>query len=71
MTYLIEAHDLVKYYGNIAAVSGLSFNVEEGSVTGLVGPNGAGKTTTIKMIIGILKPNNGQVRVFNEDPGIM
>jgi ABC-2 type transport system ATP-binding protein len=65
---LIVADDLAKSYGDVRAVDGLSLSLDEGSVTGLIGPNGAGKTTTIKMILGLLKPDRGQVRVFGEDP---
>jgi ABC-2 type transport system ATP-binding protein len=65
---LIDAEDLAKSYGSVKAVDGLSLRLDEGSVTGLIGPNGAGKTTTIKMILGLLKPDKGHVRVFGEDP---
>jgi ABC-2 type transport system ATP-binding protein len=65
---LIVAEDLAKSYGRVRAVDGLSVRLDEGSVTGLIGPNGAGKTTTIKMILGLLKPDKGIVRVFDEDP---
>jgi ABC-2 type transport system ATP-binding protein len=50
------------------AVDGLSLTLNEGSVTALIGPNGAGKTTTIKMILGLLRPDKGQVEVFGQDP---
>jgi ABC-2 type transport system ATP-binding protein len=65
---LIDAEDLAKSYGSVKAVDGLSLRLDEGSVTGLIGPNGAGKTTTIKMVLGLLKPDKGHVRVFGEDP---
>jgi ABC-2 type transport system ATP-binding protein len=65
---LIVAEDLAKSYGPVKAVDGLSLRLDEGSVTGLIGPNGAGKTTTIKMVLGLLKPDKGHVRVFGEDP---
>lgn len=65
---LIWVEDLAKSYGKVVAVDGLSLRVEEGSIMGLIGPNGAGKTTTIKIILGLLKPDRGQVRVFNEEP---
>jgi ABC-2 type transport system ATP-binding protein len=65
---LIVAEDLAKSYGRVRPVDGLSVSLDEGSVTGLIGPNGAGKTTTIKMILGLLKPDKGSVRVFDEDP---
>ncbi|HVO37322.1 MAG TPA: ABC transporter ATP-binding protein [Candidatus Acidoferrum sp.] len=65
---LISAQGLVKKYGKVVAVDGLDLNVQEGSVTGLIGPNGAGKTTTIKIILGLLKPDSGNIRVFDQDP---
>ena len=65
---LVVAESLAKNYGTVKAVDGLSLSLDERSVTGLIGPNGAGKTTTIKMILGLLKPDKGQVRVFGEDP---
>ena len=65
---LIQVDDLAKSYGRVVAVDGLSLKVEEGSIMGLIGPNGSGKTTTIKIILGLLKPNRGVVRVFDEEP---
>lgn len=65
---LISTDGLTKRFGSVLAVDNLSFGVEGGSVTGLIGPNGAGKTTTIKMVLGILHPDNGSVRVFDRDP---
>jgi ABC-2 type transport system ATP-binding protein len=65
---LIVAENLSKRYGSVVAVDSLNLSLHEGSVTGLIGPNGAGKTTTIKMILGLLKPDRGWVKVFGEDP---
>jgi ABC-2 type transport system ATP-binding protein len=65
---LILVDEIVKRYGKVAAVDRLSLRVEEDSITGLIGPDGAGKTTTIKIISGLLKPDRGSVRVYNEDP---
>ncbi len=65
---LIVAEDLAKSYGRVVAVESLNLKLDEGSVTGLIGPNGAGKTTTIKMILGLLKPDRGVVKVFGQDP---
>jgi ABC-2 type transport system ATP-binding protein len=65
---LILVDDVTKSYGRVAAVDRLSLRVEEGSITGLIGPNGAGKTTTIKIILGLLKPDRGSVKVFNLEP---
>jgi len=65
---LIVAKSLEKSYGNVLAVDGLSLTLKEGSVTGLIGPNGAGKTTTIKMILGLLRPDRGNLEIFGQDP---
>ena len=65
---LIVTKDLAKNYGRVVAVDGLDLKLDEGFVTGLIGPNGAGKTTTIKMILGLLKPDRGYVKVFGQDP---
>ena len=65
---LIVAENLRKSYGSVVAVDNLNLRLDAGSVTGLIGPNGAGKTTTIKMILGLLKPDTGMVRVFGQDP---
>ncbi|WP_426513014.1 ABC transporter ATP-binding protein [Dactylosporangium sp. McL0621] len=60
---MIEAVGLVKRYGNVAAVDGLSFTVPAGSVTGFLGPNGSGKSTTMRMILGLDAPDAGAVTV--------
>jgi ABC-2 type transport system ATP-binding protein len=60
---LIETHNLVKQYGKFVAVNNVSFDVRGGEVFGFLGPNGAGKTTTIKMIVGLLQPTSGLVKV--------
>ncbi len=65
---LVVAEGLSKSYGRVVAVDGLSLEVEEGLVVGLVGPNGAGKTTTFKIILGLMKPDEGRVEVFGENP---
>jgi ABC-2 type transport system ATP-binding protein len=65
---LIVAENLSKNYGGFVAVDSLNLSLDEGSITGLIGPNGAGKTTTIKMILGLLKPDKGWVKVFGQEP---
>ena len=65
---LIVAEGIAKSYGKVVAVDSLSLKLDEGSVTALIGPNGAGKTTTIKMLLGLLKPDRGTVKVFGQDP---
>jgi ABC-2 type transport system ATP-binding protein len=63
----IEARQLVKRFGATTAVDAISFSIAAGSVTGLLGGNGAGKTTTIGMILGLIRPSAGEVRVFGVD----
>lgn len=58
---ILEVKDLTKKYGDMVAVNGISFSVEQGEIFGLVGPNGAGKSTTINMITGLLVPNGGSI----------
>jgi ABC-2 type transport system ATP-binding protein len=64
---LIQTRNLVKRYGDTVAVKDVSFDVRGGEVFGFLGPNGAGKTTTIKMIVGLLQPTSGVVRVAGHD----
>src|SRR3954470_12468005 len=64
----VEVNDLVKRYGAVRAVDGLSLRIEAGSVTAVLGPNGAGKTTTIETCEGYRRPDSGSVRVFGLDP---
>ena len=59
----IETHDLVKTYGERTVVNHVNVTVEQGKIVGLLGPNGAGKTTTFYMIVGIIRPDEGQVTV--------
>jgi len=57
---LVEARDLVKRFGALTAVDGITFSVERGEVVGFLGPNGAGKSTAMKIISGFLEPTSGQ-----------
>lgn len=66
-SYAIEVKDLVKIYPKVRAVDGISLNIEEGEVFGLLGPNGAGKTTTIRILLTLIKPTSGSIRVFGID----
>jgi ABC-2 type transport system ATP-binding protein len=59
----ITVKGLTKRYGQVTAVSGLSFGVEPGQVTGFLGPNGAGKTTTLRMILGLVTPTEGSALI--------
>jgi len=64
---LIELRDLCKNYGTKTAVDHVNLSVMGGEVFGFLGPNGAGKTTTIKMIVGLLQPTSGTVKVAGYD----
>jgi ABC-2 type transport system ATP-binding protein len=64
---LIETTNLVKRYGDKIAVDDVSFSVQSGEIFGFLGPNGAGKTTTIKMLVGLLQPTSGTVKVAGYD----
>ena len=63
----IESKNLVKIYGDRSVVNDVSFEVNKGEVVCLLGPNGAGKTTTFYMVVGLVKPNKGQVTLDGED----
>jgi ABC-2 type transport system ATP-binding protein len=62
---LIELKNVSKYYDEHKVVDQLSFSIEQGEFFGLLGPNGAGKTTTIRMMIGLLKPSEGEIWINN------
>ncbi len=57
-----------KNYGNVRALRGVDFRVRAGEIVALLGPNGAGKTTAVKLLLGLMPPNAGRVRVFGGDP---
>ncbi|MBF44747.1 MAG: LPS export ABC transporter ATP-binding protein [Flavobacteriales bacterium] len=63
----ITAKNIVKTYRNRRVVDGISLDVKQGEIVGLLGPNGAGKTTSFYMMVGLVKPNEGQVYLDNED----
>ena len=63
---IIETHDLCKQYGNALRVAHLDLDVPEGSVYGFLGPNGAGKSTTLKMLLGLVRPTAGDIRVLGK-----
>lgn len=67
-TPVIEVNHLVRRYGRLDAVNGLSLRVQRGRCYGFFGRNGAGKTTTIKCLLNLLRPTSGQVRLFGLDP---
>ena len=64
---MIEAEGLTKRYGDLLAVDGVSFKVEQGEVVGFLGPNGAGKTTTMRILTGFLPPTDGTARIAGHD----
>ena len=63
MNYLVEVKNLKKNYSSKEAVRGISFNIQEEQILGLLGPNGSGKTTTIGMLLGLLKPSAGEIKI--------
>ncbi|HLM48943.1 MAG TPA: ABC transporter ATP-binding protein [Solirubrobacteraceae bacterium] len=64
----IEARGLVKRYGRITAVDHVDLTVQAGDVYGYLGPNGAGKTTSLRMLLGLIRPDEGAARLFGHDP---
>jgi len=67
MESIIETQNLIKKFGPVTAVDGLSFSIEKGKITGLLGPNGAGKTTTIQMLLNLITPTSGNIKIFGLD----
>jgi ABC-2 type transport system ATP-binding protein len=64
----VEARGLVKAYGRIRAVNHVDLTVDAGDIYGFLGPNGAGKTTAMRMLLGLLRPDEGEIRLFGHDP---
>ena len=67
MDLAIETNGLTKKYGSLTAVNKLDLKVKRNTIHGFLGPNGAGKTTTIKILVGLLKPNEGTVKVLGQE----
>jgi ABC-2 type transport system ATP-binding protein len=67
VTNVLNVASLSKKYGGTMAVDGISFDVARNEIVGLLGPNGAGKTTTINMILGVLEPTSGSIRIEGID----
>ena len=65
MTAVVKAESLTKRFGEVIAVTDLSFVLEAGTITGFLGPNGAGKTTTLRMVLGLASPTSGRALVFD------
>jgi len=66
---VVDVQELCRSFGQIRAVDGLSFSVEEGEIFGLVGPDGAGKTTVLRILAGLVEPTGGRVMVLDRDVG--
>src|SRR3989344_6468529 len=64
---IISVKNLVKKFDKVTAVNNVSFNIEKGKITGLLGPNGAGKTTTIQMLLDLITPTSGEIKIFGKD----
>ena len=69
MTPPVDIRQLTKRYGSLTAVDAVSLTVRAGEVYGFLGPNGAGKTTTLRMLLGLVRPSAGEVRLFGHPPG--
>jgi len=61
---LLEIDNVTKSFDNVRVVNGITFGIEQGEIIGLLGPNGAGKSTTIQMVMGLIRPTSGDIRVF-------
>ncbi|WP_291648428.1 ABC transporter ATP-binding protein [Clostridium sp.] len=64
--YIVKTENLIKKFNNVNSVDKVNLKVRQGEVYGFLGPNGAGKSTTIKMILGLIKPNSGEISVFGK-----
>ena len=67
---ILSVNNLTKYYGNICALSNVSFSVPKGCVFGILGPNGSGKTTLLKLIMGLYTDYTGYIYIDNKDISI-
>jgi ABC-2 type transport system ATP-binding protein len=68
MNEAIEAEGLIKSFGRTRALDGLNLTVRTGEVHGFLGPNGAGKTTTIRILLGLMRPDQGRAVLLGGDP---
>jgi ABC-2 type transport system ATP-binding protein len=64
---IVEVRNLTKRFGDFTAVDNITFDINEGEILGLLGPNGAGKTTTIHMLLGLITPSSGTIKMFGLD----
>ncbi|OXS72838.1 bacitracin ABC transporter ATP-binding protein [Lysinibacillus sp. KCTC 33748] len=67
MEYIVQTENLSKSFGKEQAVSNINLKIRKGEIYGFLGPNGAGKTTTIRMLLGLMKPSSGTVKMFQKD----
>ncbi len=67
MSAKVVVRDLRKHYGDVHAVQGISFEIEDGEIVGLLGPNGSGKTTTVECVIGLREPDGGEIEICGID----
>ena len=65
---VIKINKLTKHYGKTLALNGVDLTIEKGEVFGFIGPNGAGKTTTLRILLGLLNKNSGEVSLLGGDP---
>lgn len=66
---VLSIKNLSKTFAGVVAVDDVSFDIHKGEIVGFLGPNGAGKTTTLRMALGLVKPERGEIKLFNENPG--
>lgn len=66
---VLEMRDVRKEYGEVTALDGMDLAVEQGEIVAVLGPNGAGKTTTFELLLGLIRPTAGSVRILGEEPG--
>ncbi|MGE7091510.1 ABC transporter ATP-binding protein [Lysinibacillus sp. NPDC048646] len=67
MEYIVQTENLSKRFGKELAVAGIDLKIRKGEIYGFLGPNGAGKTTTIRMLLGLMKPTSGTIKIFQKD----
>ncbi|MFJ7951105.1 ABC transporter ATP-binding protein [Lysinibacillus sp. NPDC096418] len=67
MEYIVQTENLSKHFGKEQAVAGIDLKIRKGEIYGFLGPNGAGKTTTIRMLLGLMKPTSGTIKIFQKD----